>query len=78
MHSKVSIGVVDWKKHTGGSARWERTLWKKLEVGDIILLRDKEQVPADIVVLSTDDPDGMCYLETKNLDSETNHKPRKA
>lgn len=78
VHSRSSVGVVDWRKHTGGSARWERTLWKKLEVGDIVLLRDNDQVPADIVVLSTSDPDGMCYLETKNLDGETNLKPRKA
>ncbi|KAF9465973.1 phospholipid-transporting ATPase 1 [Collybia nuda] len=78
VHSQSTVGVVDWRKHAGGSSRWERTLWKKLEVGDIVLLRDNEQVPADIVVLSTSDPDGMCYLETKNLDGETNLKPRKS
>lgn len=78
VHSQSNVGVVDWRKRTTGAARWERTLWKKLEVGDIVLLRDNEQVPADIVVLSTSDPDGMCYLETKNLDGETNLKPRKA
>ncbi|KAF8628303.1 hypothetical protein AX17_006006 [Amanita inopinata Kibby_2008] len=77
-HSRSTLGVVDWRKHTSGSARWERTLWKKLEVGDIVLLKDNEQVPADIVVLATSDPDGMCYLETKNLDGETNLKPRRA
>ncbi|KAF5353971.1 hypothetical protein D9756_007010 [Leucocoprinus leucothites] len=78
VHSRSSIGVVDWRRHTTGSARWERTLWKKLEVGDVVLLRDNDQVPADIVVLSTSDPDGVCYLETKNLDGETNLKPRRA
>lgn len=78
LHSHTVFGVVDWRKRAGGSARWERTLWKKLEVGDIVLLRDNDQVPADIVVLSTSDPDGMCYLETKNLDGETNLKPRRS
>ncbi|KAK0471166.1 phospholipid-transporting ATPase 1 [Armillaria novae-zelandiae] len=76
--SQSTLGVIDWKRRPGGSARWERTLWKKLEVGDIVLLRENDQVPADIVVLSTSDPDGMCYLETKNLDGETNLKPRKS
>jgi len=75
---KGNTGVIDWKRHANGTATWERTLWKKLEVGDIVLLHDNEQVPADIVVLATSDPDGMCYLETKNLDGETNLKPRKA
>ena len=73
-----SSGVLGQSKHISGSARWERTLWKKLEVGDVVLLRDNEQVPADIVVLSTSDPEGVCYLETKNLDGETNLKPRRA
>lgn len=76
--SRSSLGVVDWSRRTNGTARWERTLWKKLEVGDIVLLREDEQVPADIVVLSTSDADGLCYLETKNLDGETNLKVRKA
>ncbi|KAJ7581830.1 phospholipid-transporting ATPase 1 [Mycena floridula] len=77
VHSQSSVGVVDWQKRSG-TARWERTLWKKLEVGDIVLLRDNDQVPADIVVLSTSDPDNLCYLETKNLDGETNLKPRRS
>ncbi|KAI0794941.1 phospholipid-translocating P-type ATPase [Abortiporus biennis] len=75
---RSSMGVVDYRKRTTGMARWERTLWKKLEVGDIVLLRENEQIPADIVVLSTSDPDNMCYVETKNLDGETNLKPRKS
>lgn len=74
----VAEGVVDYSRHTPGTARWERTLWKKLEVGDIVLLREDDQVPADIVVLSTSDPDGNAYIETKNLDGETNLKVRKA
>lgn len=75
---RKSDGVLDYGKRITGMSRWERTLWKKLEVGDIVLLRDNEQVPADIMVISTSDPDNMCYLETKNLDGETNLKPRKA
>ncbi|KAI9057700.1 phospholipid-translocating P-type ATPase [Trametes sanguinea] len=78
VHSRSSVGVLDYNKRVTGAARWERTLWKKLEVGDIVLLRENEQVPADIVVLSTSDPDNMCYLETKNLDGETNLKPRRS
>ncbi|KAI5117600.1 hypothetical protein M0805_006713 [Coniferiporia weirii] len=78
LHSRKSFGVVDWNRRASGTAQWERTLWKKLEVGDIVLLRDNDHVPADIVVLSTSDQDGLCYLETKNLDGETNLKPRRS
>ncbi|KAJ7779132.1 hypothetical protein B0H16DRAFT_806330 [Mycena metata] len=76
-HSYPPPAVLDPDMRPG-AAQWERTLWKKLEVGDIVLLREDEQVPADILVLATSDPDGNCYLETKNLDGETNLKLRKS
>lgn len=74
----MSNGVIDYSQGAPGTAQWERTLWKKLEVGDLVLLRDNEQVPADIVVLATSDRDSLCFVETKNLDGETNLKVRKA
>lgn len=66
---KAKSGVVDYDRPSPGTAKWERTLWKKLEVGDVVLLRENDQVPADIVVLSTSDPDGQCFVETKNVSS---------
>ncbi|KAH7108194.1 phospholipid-translocating P-type ATPase [Auriculariales sp. MPI-PUGE-AT-0066] len=59
-------------------AQWQRILWKKLGVGDIVLLREGDQVPADLLILATSDSDGLCFVETKNLDGETNLKPRRA
>ena len=76
--SRKSAGVLDFSQPTRGAAHWERTLWKKLEVGDLVLLRDNEQIPADIVVLSTSNDDGLAFVETKNLDGETNLKIRRA
>ena len=70
------FSAMDYQRRPSGQAKWERTLWKKLEVGDLVVLRDNEQIPADIVVLSTSDPEGVCFVETKNLDGETNLKPR--
>lgn len=69
---------MDYSRQASGTAQWERTLWKKLEVGDLVLLRDNEQIPADVAVLATSDSDGLCFVETKNLDGETNLKPRKS
>jgi len=75
---KSNSDVVSYDHPTPGTAKWERTLWKKLEVGDVILLKENDQIPADVVVLATSDSDGLCFVETKNLDGETNLKPRKS
>lgn len=62
-------------KHKGNSLNlWKADEWQNLHVGDFVLLRNNDRIPADAVVISTGEPDGTCYIETKNLDGETNLK----
>lgn len=52
--------------------------WKKIRVGEMVKILANETVPCDIVLLSTSDPSGVCYVETLNLDGESNLKSRYA
>ncbi|GCC31931.1 phospholipid-transporting ATPase VD isoform X2 [Chiloscyllium punctatum] len=50
--------------------------WKEVHVGDFIRLSCNEIIPADMVLLYSTDVDGICHIETSNLDGETNLKQR--
>lgn len=70
--------IIDHSKQTPEKARFKKDYWKNIEVGDFVRIYNDEPIPADIVILSTSDNDGACYIETKNLDGETNLKVRHA
>eukprot|EP01116_Phalansterium_solitarium_P015183 TRINITY_DN3338_c0_g4_i1.p1 TRINITY_DN3338_c0_g4~~TRINITY_DN3338_c0_g4_i1.p1 ORF type:complete len:1533 (+),score=566.23 TRINITY_DN3338_c0_g4_i1:101-4699(+) len=51
---------------------------KDLKVGDVLALRQDDSAPADCVLLWTALPDGLCYVDTAQLDGETNLKELRA
>ncbi|CAG8477212.1 195_t:CDS:10 [Ambispora gerdemannii] len=60
-----------------GPPEFKKVIWKHVRVGDFLFLRNGDAVPADAIILSTSEPEGNCYVETKDLDGETNLKPRR-
>lgn len=70
--------VVNRSLPVSGEARFNPDYWKNVQVGDVLRIYNDDQIPADVVILSTSDPEGACYVETKNLDGETNLKLRHA
>ena len=47
-------------------------------MGDFVKIMNEESFPADILICSTSEEENVCYVETKNLDGETNLKSRNA
>lgn len=51
-------------------------LWQDVKVGDIIKVKKDEPFPCDLLMIRCSASNGICFVDTMNLDGETNLKEK--
>ncbi|WOL09078.1 phospholipid-transporting ATPase 6-like [Canna indica] len=89
--SMIKEAVEDWRRFMQdvevngrnvsvhkGEGQFEYKQWQKICVGDVVKVEKDQFFPADLLLLSSSFEDGICYVETMNLDGETNLKVKRS
>lgn len=86
----VKDGYEDWRRHRSDevennrealvlyAGHFQKKKWKKIQAGEVVKICADETIPCDMVLLGTSDPSGIAYIQTMNLDGESNLKTRYA
>lgn len=66
------------KVYNSKQKKWVEEIWQNVRAGSIVQVMRDEFTPCDICVIYSPEKENSLYVETKNLDGETNLKNRRA
>ena len=58
--------------------KFEDVKWADIKIGNVVKFRKDQESPADILVLFSSNKSGLVFVDTMNLDGETNLKEKTA
>mmetsp|Transcript_18717 Transcript_18717/g.24115 ORF Transcript_18717/g.24115 Transcript_18717/m.24115 type:complete len:1378 (+) Transcript_18717:63-4196(+) len=75
-----STQVPKNRRHSGvlSGFQGKSVKWKNLSCGNLVVLKNGDELPADLVLIATSEAEGIAYIETSQIDGETNLKLRRA
>ena len=88
--SLIKEAVEDYKRHVQdrdqnmspterfNGISFEKCEWRDLKVGNIVRVVRDQFFPCDLIMLDSALEENSCYVETKNLDGETNLKTKRS
>ncbi len=55
---------------------YKETTWEKIRAGDMVAVSKEDDVAADLLLIKSSLDSGLCFVDTMNLDGETNLKEK--
>ncbi|KAI0161169.1 phospholipid-translocating P-type ATPase [Hypoxylon sp. FL1284] len=75
---KPTVDIESWSDETDEQYGWRKVKWQDVQVGDVVKLARDEAVPADLILLNATGENGLAYIDTMDLDGETNLKSKES
>ena len=75
LDKKQNMELTDVYEQNG---KWKETQSGKLYIGQLVSVMENETFPADLILIDSELPEGICYIETGTLDGEKALKLKEA